>query len=106
MKSYERIERNWPFFGQNGQILVKKGPKKGQKDFCQNFHWVIIVKDHKYNFNIKTIAKSYEQIGINWQKLQFLGQNGNLFGQKWVENDQKLFFAELLLSNYSKRPQI
>ena len=25
----------------------KKGPKKGQKDFCQNFHWVIIVIDHK-----------------------------------------------------------
>ena len=50
VKSYEQIEINWPkcqFFGQNGQILVKKGPKKGQKDFCQNFHCVIIVIDHK-----------------------------------------------------------
>ena len=56
VKFYEQIERNWPkcnFFGQNGQILVKKGPKKGQKDFCQNFHWVIIVIDHKCSLNMQ-----------------------------------------------------
>ena len=41
------------FFGQNGQILVKKGPKRGQKYFWQNFHWAIIVIYHKCSLNMQ-----------------------------------------------------
>ena len=33
--------------------------------------------------------------------MAILGQNGNLFGQKWVKK-WSIFFAELLLSNYRK----
>ena len=56
VKSYEQIEKNWPkckFFGRYGQILFKKGSKKGQKHFCQNFHWVIIVIDHTCSLNMQ-----------------------------------------------------
>ena len=103
------IGRNWPkcqFLGQNGQILVKKG----QKYFCQNFHWVIIVIDHKCSLNAK-LVKSYEQIERNWpkcqffgQKCQFFGQKCQFFGQKWSKNGQNRFFPELSLGNSSIRP--
>ena len=53
MNRLREIGQNVNFFGQNGQILVKKGPKKGQKDFCQNFHWVIIVINHKFSLNMQ-----------------------------------------------------
>ena len=42
--------------GQNVDFLVKMDKfwsKKGQKDFCQNFDWVIIVIDHKCSLNIQ-----------------------------------------------------
>ena len=42
--------------GHNVNFWVKMDkfwPKKGQKDFCQNFHWVILVIDHKCSFNMQ-----------------------------------------------------
>ena len=33
--------------GQIGHFLVKKGPKMVKIDFSQNFHWAILVLDHK-----------------------------------------------------------
>ena len=42
--------------GQNANFWVKTDKfwsKKGQKDFCQNFHWVIIVIDHKCSLNMQ-----------------------------------------------------
>ena len=46
-------------FGENGQNecfwakMDKFCPKTGQKYFCQNFHWVIIVIDHKCSLNMQ-----------------------------------------------------
>ena len=96
-KFYEQIGRNWPkcqFLGQNGHILVKKGPKNGQKDFCQNFHWVIIVID-QMQFKYAKLVKPYEQIERNCPKCQFLGQIGHFFYQKQVKKGQNILFSEL-----------
>ena len=36
----------------------------------------------------------------------FWVKNGHLFGKNGSKNDYKLFFAKLLLTNYSKIPQL
>ena len=76
------------FCGQNRQIWVKKGPKTGEKVFCQNFHWVIIVIYHKCSLNAK-VVKSYEQIERNWPKCNFFGQNGQILVKKRAKKGAK-----------------
>ena len=57
---------DWTFFAQkrvkkeqNILFSDKFWSKKGQKYFCQNFHWVIIKIDHKLSLN-KTQFKTSE----------------------------------------------
>ena len=68
VKSYEQIERNWPkcnFFGQNGQILVKKGPKPGPKRFLSKLSLGDYSNRPKMQFKYAKLVKSYEQIERN-----------------------------------------
>ena len=59
----------------------KKGPKKGQKDFCQNFQCVILVIYHKCSFNMQNKQNPLSGLGE-------IGENDNL-GSKWTNVGQK-----------------
>ena len=65
--------------------IAKKGHKRDEKDFCQNFHWVILVIDHKCSFNMQKLVKSYERIGK-------IGHNDNFWvkmGKFWPKKGHK-----------------
>ena len=74
-KSYDW--KNWPndSFWVIGQIWVKNGPKQGKKQFCQNIHWVNIVINHKFSFNMQNQEiqmSGFEKFGQNvriWTKM-------------------------------------
>ena len=73
--------------------------KNVPKDFCHNFKYVVTVKDFKYSL-LKILAKSYEQIGRNWPKCNFLGQNGHFFskmGQKMGKNYFSQNFNQVII---------
>ena len=51
--SYGEIGQNVNFWVKMDKFWSKKGQKKGQKDFCQKFDWVILVIYQKYSFNMQ-----------------------------------------------------
>ena len=75
MYRLREIGQNVNFLGQNGIFLVKKGPKIVKKYFPQNFHWVILVKDHKCSFykkNQQNAMTGFGEIDQNdcfWAKM-------------------------------------
>ena len=46
MNRLREIGQNVNFLVKMDKFWSKKCQKNDQKDFCQNFHWVIIVIDH------------------------------------------------------------
>ena len=69
-------------FGQNGHFLLKTGQKMGKTYFSQNFNQVIIVKDHKYSFNMKqAVLPVVPRPAPNGQ----MGQNGQLLAKKYTK---------------------
>ena len=62
VKSYEQIERNWP--------------KMGKIDFSQNFHWVILVLDHKCSFYKRNQQNRMTGFGENGQNGRFWAKMG------------------------------
>ena len=77
VKSYEQIVRNWPncqFLVKNDNFLVKNGPKMGKIYFSQNFHWAILVLDHKCSFYKRNQQNHMTGFGEN-------GQNGRFWAK-------------------------
>ena len=50
MTGLGEIGQNDRFGAKMAIFWAKKGPKVGEKDFCQNFHLVILVIDQKCSF--------------------------------------------------------
>ena len=53
MSGLGKIGHNDNFWIKMDKFWPKKGHKKGEIDFCQNFHWVILVIDHGTSFNMQ-----------------------------------------------------
>ena len=91
MSRLGEIGQNINLWVKMDEFWPKKGHKRGEKDFFQNIHWVILVIDHGTSFKYAKLAKSYERIGRNWPKCQLMGQNGRILAKKGHKRGEKDF---------------
>ena len=63
--------------------MGRNGQKRARKYFCQNFHWIFIVKDQKCSFIMQNKQNPINRFGK-------IGQMG-VFGPKWAKKRRFIF---------------
>ena len=53
MSGLGEIGQNYNLWVKTDKFCLKKGQKRAKNIFVKNFHWVILVIDHKYSFNMQ-----------------------------------------------------
>ena len=94
------LEPKWQFSMMKEDLNGQNGGQIEQKYIFQNFHEIVLVIDHKYNFYMQNYQNTMGGLGEIGQNEKKMGQNG----QSLPKKGRKIFFPKLSLNNYSNIP--
>ena len=91
MSGLGKIGQNDNFWVKMDKFWSKKGHKKGEKDFCQNFHWVILVIDHGSSFNMQNQQNPMNGLGEIGQNVNFWVKMDTFWPKQGQKGAKKIF---------------